>query len=166
MTPTDAGVRSSSFTLPLLSVWMCVCEQWNSERLIATTFFPTVGVCCSNLEAWVVDKKYYKAQFITVRHKGRAARGDVQTDEEIEGTSLLQLRSCPTRRQTLTYDGVVKLIVVWITCYDLMTNLSCSCHQSGKCIRGLAWSSRVCKPDFNKMDKCNYWADLVRRKSI
>lgn len=35
------------------------------------------------------DKKYYKAQFITLRHKGRAARRDVQTDEEIEGTSLL-----------------------------------------------------------------------------
>lgn len=62
--------------LPLLSVWMCVCEQSNSETLIATTFFPTVGVCCFNLEAWTIDKKYYKAQFITLRHKGTAVRRD------------------------------------------------------------------------------------------
>lgn len=151
--------------LPLLSVWMCVCEQSNSETLIATTLFPTVGVCCFNLEAWTIDKKYYKAQFITLRHKGTAVRRD--TDRWSDRRRFIALTEVlSNKKPDIDIRGVVKLIVVWITCYDPMTNLSCSCHQSGKCIRGLAWSSRVCKPGFNKMDKCNYWADLERRKSI
>lgn len=37
----------------------------------------------------MIAKKYCKAQFITLRHKERAIRREVQTDEEIEGASLL-----------------------------------------------------------------------------
>lgn len=69
-----------------LSLSGSVCEQW---RLIATTFFPTVDVCCFNLEAWMINEKYYKALFITLRHEGRATIRDVQTDEEMEGGSLI-----------------------------------------------------------------------------
>lgn len=64
----------------------------------------------------MIDKTYYMTRFITLREPGGGARnsgrGDVQTDTEIERASLLQPRSCPTRSQTLTYGGVVKLIVV------------------------------------------------------
>lgn len=52
---------------------------------MATVCFPTVGVCYVNLEAWMIDKKYCKVQFITLRHKERAIRRDVWTD----GASLL-----------------------------------------------------------------------------
>lgn len=34
----------------------------------------------------MIDKKYYMAQLITMRHTGRATRRVIQTDEEIEGT--------------------------------------------------------------------------------
>lgn len=56
----------------------------------------------------MLDKKY-RAQFVTL---GCTIDRDTQPDEEIEGTSMLLPRSCPTRSQTLTYGGVVKLIVV------------------------------------------------------
>lgn len=35
------------------------------------------------------DKKYHKAQFITLRLEGRAIRRDAQTDEEVEGNSMV-----------------------------------------------------------------------------
>lgn len=55
--------------------------------------------------------------------------------------------------------AVIKLIVVWITCYDPMTNLLRSCHWSRKC--SLNWRDvSKCKLYFNKMDKPNYGADL------
>lgn len=63
-------------------VCVCVCEHWT---LIASTFFPAVGVCCFNLEAWIIDKKCYKGAFITLR---MATRRDIQTDEAIEGNLI------------------------------------------------------------------------------
>lgn len=81
--------------LPLLSVWMCVCEQW---RLIAPTFFPTVGVCCFNLQAWMIDKKYYKGHFITLRHKGRATRRD--TDRWRDRRRLIALTKVLSNKES------------------------------------------------------------------
>ena len=45
--------------------------------------------------------------------------------------------SNPARSRTLMYGAVVKLIVVWITCYDLVTNLPHSRRPSRK------WNRRV-----------------------
>ena len=45
--------------------------------------------------------------------------------------------SNPARSRTLMYGAVVKLIVVWITCYDLVTNLPHSRRPSRK------WNWRV-----------------------
>ena len=60
-----------------------------AKTLTTTTFFPTVGVCCFSLEAQMRDKNYHKAQFITLRLEGRAIRKDAQTDEEVEGNSMV-----------------------------------------------------------------------------
>lgn len=52
---------------------------------------PTVGVCCFNLQAWMIDKKCYKAQFSTLWRLGRAVREVLCTDRWRDRSHLIGL---------------------------------------------------------------------------